>query len=109
SALALPALSLSPGATYRFTLTVTDPVGPVSSAASVAVAVNPQPILGNCSVSPMSGSAFVTAFTVTCAGFAVGDPAAAPLLYAVYFAASIPSASYLQLTPISAFPSLSFA
>ncbi|KAK3256764.1 hypothetical protein CYMTET_34118, partial [Cymbomonas tetramitiformis] len=74
--LVLRAGSLTPGATYLFTLTATDSVG--TSSAKVAVEVNTAPAGGQIMVSPLSGTALATEFSFMASDWVDSDQ---PLWY----------------------------
>jgi hypothetical protein len=87
--------SLTPGATYLFTLYVS-PLATISghssprSSASVSVIVNLPPAAGYLNVAPIIGSALNTSFTLTSAGWVI-EVGGYPLLYSFQY----------QLTPSS--------
>lgn len=93
---------LQGGSTYSFALTATDGSG--SSTAAFTVAVNAPPSGGKMAVTPASGTAMSTVFTVGVSGW---TGAAQPLLYQLsYVPPDSPGAAPVVLSPFSPAPTM---
>ena len=68
--LSIKANQLNGGLTYQLKVTASPEDGPAGTAA-YQFEMNAPPQNGNCTVSPESGKALVTTFTVTCTGWQV--------------------------------------
>jgi len=114
--LVLKANLLIPGA-YKFTLTVTDPytidssTGQFMSAfAATTVVVNQPPQPGVCRLTPDTGEALSTVFTMACSEWWEPEDASfLPFSYALQFIdLTNPAAGYQQLTTFSLNPTATF-